>query len=208
VSQQFLLRPLRSRRRSAVALPHSPIQRYRRLSGLGSKALSVGRGRLRRRHLEVRGPAGADPAVRSRQCHADPLQRPTQAQGLGLRDRQAINDAEGAHRPGSPPRNHHARCLETELSSRRLRRFRPISLRTGGRIELPQGATPEGGSKTTARIVLQRPTPGRLRLQPSRPAPSLPHQAPNERAENTGIPKASKPRKSIRLDPLENNIRK
>src|SRR5580704_1444772 len=143
------------------------------------------------------GTAGADPAVRSRQCHADPLQRPTQAQGPGLRDRQAINDAEGAHRPGSPPRNHHARCLETELSSRRLRRFRPISLRTGGRIELPQGATPEGGSKTTARIVLQRPTPGRLRLQPSRPAPSLPHQAPNERAENTGIPKASKPGKSI-----------
>jgi hypothetical protein len=83
------------------SLAHSPIQRYRRLSGPGSKALSVGRGRLRRRHLEVRGPAGADPAVRSRQCHADPLQRPSQAQGLGLRDRQAINDAQGAHRSGS-----------------------------------------------------------------------------------------------------------
>jgi transposase len=26
--------------------------------------------------------------------------------------RQAINDAEGAHRPGSPPRNHHARDAE------------------------------------------------------------------------------------------------
>jgi len=49
---------------------------------------------------------------------------------------------------------------------------------------------------------------GRLRFQPSRSAPSLPHQAPAERGENTGIPKASKPRKSLRLDPLENNIRR
>jgi hypothetical protein len=47
---------------------------------------------------------------------------------------------------------------------------------------------------------------GRLRFQPSRSAPSLPHQAPAERGENTGIPKASKPRKSLRLDPLENTI--
>ena len=31
------------------------------------------------------------------------------------------------------------------------------------------------------------PIVSRLRFQPSRPAPSLPHQAPNERAENTGI---------------------
>src|SRR5580704_3046118 len=49
---------------------------------------------------------------------------------------------------------------------------------------------------------------GRLRFQPSRSRPSLPHQAPAERGENTGIPKASKPRKSLRLDPLENGIRK
>jgi transposase len=81
----------------------------RRLSGPGSKALSVGRGRLRRRHLEMRGPTGADSAVRSRQCHADPLQRPTQAQGLGLRDREAIDDAQGAHRSGASSRDHHAR---------------------------------------------------------------------------------------------------
>jgi hypothetical protein len=38
--------------------------------------------------------------------------------------------------------------------------------------------------------------------------PSLRHQAPAERGENTGIPKASKSRKSIRLDPLDNTIRK
>jgi hypothetical protein len=30
--------------------------------------------------------------------------RPAQTQGLGLRDRQAINDAQGAHRCGSPAR--------------------------------------------------------------------------------------------------------
>ena len=58
-----------------------------------------------RRHLEMRGLAGADPAVRSRQCHADPLQRPTQAQGLGLRDRQAVYDAKGQCRSGASPRD-------------------------------------------------------------------------------------------------------
>jgi hypothetical protein len=31
---------------------------------------------------------------------------------LGVRDRQAINDAEGARRPGSPPRKHNARDVE------------------------------------------------------------------------------------------------
>jgi hypothetical protein len=34
-------------------------------------------------------------------CHADALQGPAQTQGLGLRDRQAINDAQGAYRRGS-----------------------------------------------------------------------------------------------------------
>ena len=53
-----------------------------------------------------------------------------------------------------------------------------------------------------------RPATGRLRFQPSRPAPSLPHQAPNERAENAGIPRASTPRESPALDPLENSIRR
>ena len=50
------------------------------------------------------GTDGCGPAVRGRQCHADPLQRPAQTQELGLRDRQAINDAQGAHRCGSPAR--------------------------------------------------------------------------------------------------------
>jgi Glutathione S-transferase, N-terminal domain len=43
-----------------------------------------------------------------------------------------------------------------------------------------------GSQRTHCGDRCMRPTTGRLRFQPSRPAPSLPHQAPNERAENTG----------------------
>jgi hypothetical protein len=105
----------RGNRRS---LAHPPIPRHRRLSGLGPQAVSVGRGRPHRRHLEMRA----------------------------------------ATKP-----------------------------RTGGRIQLPQGATPEGGSRRRRRFYCMRPTTGQQRFQPSRPEPSLPHQAPAERAENTGI---------------------
>jgi hypothetical protein len=52
----------------------------------------------------------------------------------------------------------------------------------------PAMSDARGREQTTARIVLQRQTPGRLRLQPSRSASSLTHQAPPERGENTGIP--------------------
>ena len=44
-------------------LAHPPIERHRRLSRSGSERLSVGRSRLRRGHLEMRRPTGADPAV-------------------------------------------------------------------------------------------------------------------------------------------------
>ena len=55
-----------------------------------------------------------------------------------------------------------------------------------------------GREQTTARILLHGPIAGRLRFQPSRPAPSLPHQAPNERGENAGTPRASTPRRASR----------
>jgi hypothetical protein len=74
------------------SLAHPPIPRHRCLSGLGPQAVSVGRGRLCRRHLQMRRSADADAALRGRQCHADALQGPAQAQGLGLRDRQVIHD--------------------------------------------------------------------------------------------------------------------
>ena len=48
------------------SLAHPPIPRHRRLSGLGPQAVSVWGNRLRRQHLEMRGPTGADPAVRGR----------------------------------------------------------------------------------------------------------------------------------------------
>ena len=41
---------------------------------------------LRREHPKMRRQARANPAVRGRQCHADALQGPAQAEGLGLRD--------------------------------------------------------------------------------------------------------------------------
>jgi hypothetical protein len=96
-------------RRVRGPLAHPSIPRHRRLSGPGSRAVSVGRGRLRQQHLEMRRPAGANPSVRGRQHHADPLQGPAQTQGLGVRDRQAIYDAQGEGRSGSPPRHDHAR---------------------------------------------------------------------------------------------------
>jgi hypothetical protein len=51
-----------------------------------------------------------------------------------------------------------------------------------------------GREQTTAPILLQGPTAGRLRFQPSRPAPSLPHQVPNEHAENEGTRKRRHPK--------------
>ena len=59
----------------------------------------------------------------------------------------AINDAKGPRRSGSSPRNHHARDVaERNRVRTSLGGFGP-SVRTGGLIELPQGATPEGGSR-------------------------------------------------------------
>src|ERR1700687_5018340 len=63
-----------------------------------------------------------------------------------------------------------------------------------------------GREQTTARILLQGPTAGRLRFQPSRPAPSSPHQVPNEHAENAGTRKRRHPEEAPALDPLENEI--
>jgi transposase len=130
--------------RDRRSFAHPPIPRRRRLSGVGSQAASVWRGRLRRQHLEVRRHTRANPPIRGGQCDADPLQGPPQTQGLGLRDRQAINDAQSASRSGAPPRDYHA-CD----AARRERVRICLSPRheTGGRIQLPRGVTPEGGSR-------------------------------------------------------------
>jgi NAD(P)-dependent dehydrogenase (short-subunit alcohol dehydrogenase family) len=107
------------------------------------------------------------------------------AQGLGPRDRQAINDAQSASCSGSPPCDHHAR------DAARRGGVRAGLGHQSTRQETASSSHEErrpGREQTTARILLHGPTVGRLRFQPSRPAPSLPHQVPNERAENAGIP--------------------
>src|SRR5208282_6622915 len=50
-------------------------------------------------------------------------------------------------------------------------------------------------------------TSTRPRFQPSRAAPSVPHQVPNEHAENAGTRKRRHPEEGPALDPLENAIR-
>src|SRR5260370_40065260 len=47
------------------------------------------------------------------------------------------------------------------------------------------------------------PITGRLRFQPSRPAPSLPHQVPNEHAENAGARKRRHPEEPPALDDVD-----
>ena len=93
------------------------------------------------------GDRRSGPAVRGRQCHADPLEGPAQIEGLGLGNRQAINDAQGVDRAGASPRHHHA-CDAAQRNRVRRGVGLPIT-ETGDRIELPQGATPEGGSRVS-----------------------------------------------------------
>ena len=103
---------------------------------------------------------------------------------------QAINDAKGESRSGSPPRNHHARDaarrdgVRISLSPRILRDRRPNPV--------PRGATPEGGAADGADCVAAALL-SRRRFQPSHTAPSLPHQVPNEHAENAGTRKRRNP---------------
>ena len=169
--------------------------------GLGSKAASVWRDRLRRQHLEVRRSAGADPPVRSRQCHADPLQGPAQTQGLGLRDRQKINDAQSASRSGAPPRYHHA-C---DAARRNGVRTRPKPAHeTGSRNQLPRGATPKGGSRRRRGLCSRAylwPTAISTEPRCTQLTPSSAERARRERRHPEGV---DSERRASALDPLEN----
>jgi transposase len=90
--------------------------------------------------LQMRRWAGANAPVRGRQRHADPLQVPAQTQGLGLRHRQAINDAQSAGRSGSPARNHHAR--DAARRDRVRIGVSPLNPRDRRPNPAPRGATP------------------------------------------------------------------
>ena len=119
--------------------------------GLVPRRYQSGRGRLRRQHLEMRGQAGANAPVRSRQCHADPLQGPAQTQGLGLRDRQAINDAQSAESLWlAASRSSCMRCCETGRSSYRPKPGKPRDRRPN---PAPTRSDARGREQTTARIL-------------------------------------------------------
>ena len=185
---------------------YPPIPRRRRLSGIGPQTVSVGRGRLRRQHLEVRGPAGADPAVRSRQCHVDPLQRPAQAQGLGLRDRQAINDAQGQSRSGAPPRDHHA-CDAARRDRVRIGLSRQ-STRQEAESSSQEERRPREGADDGADFVARgQPMTdcdfNRAALHPAYPIKCRTSTQRTQAPESVDTPKSLSP-----LDPLENAIRR
>ena len=141
-----------SRRQAAEALVirlmsasiAAPIQRYWRLSGAGSKAPSVGRGRLHRRHLEMRRQRRANPLYEAANVMLTRYKGQLQAQGLGLRNREAVNDAQGQGCSGAPPRNHQARDASRWDGVRA--RLSPASQETGGRDQLPRGACPREGA--------------------------------------------------------------
>jgi hypothetical protein len=82
---------------------------------------------------------------------ADALQGPAHTQGLRLRDRQAINDAQGQGRSGPPPRDHHARNaarrdrVHIGLAPRNPRDRRPNLA--------PKRSDAQGREQITARIV-------------------------------------------------------
>ena len=183
-------------RRHRRSLAHPPITRRRRLSGPRSKTIPVRGSRLYRRHLKMRGPAGADPAVRGRQRHAYPLQGPAQIEGLGLRHRPAINDAQGARRSRASSCDHHA--CHAARRNRVLGGVGPAITEIGDRIELPQGATPKGGSRRRRRFCRTRLTkPTAFSTSP--PGAPLTPSSASERAENTGIPRRRKPRRASPL---------
>ena len=78
------------------------------------------------------------------------------------------------------------RCCETRQSSSSPKPCKPRDRRPN---PAPMRSDALGREQTTAPILLQGRTAGRLRFQPSRPAPNLPHQVPNEHAENAGTRK-------------------
>ena len=150
----------------------------------------------------MRGPTCANPPVRGRQCHVDALQGPAQAQGLGLRHRQAINDAQSATLWLAASESSCTRCCATGPSSNRPS---PRNRQDRCCFLFPRGATPREGADDGADCVArgQPLADGDFNLA----SPSLPHQVPNEHAENTVTRKRSTPGGASALDLSENAIR-
>ena len=149
--------------------------------------------------LEMRGQAGADPAVRSRQCHADPLlkdwayaiaKRSTMRKArVALARRLAIimhaicETGRSSHPPKPAPRD------------RRPNRA-------------PARSDALGREQTTTRILLHGPNAGRLRFQPSALHPAYPISAERARRERRHPESVGQPKEPLALDILGNGIRK
>jgi transposase len=126
--------------------------------------------------------------------HADPLQEPAQAEGLGLRNREAIDHAQGAHRSGAASRDHHARHA---AGRNRVRRGVGLPItETGDRIQLPQGATPEGGADDGADFVARGQSPADCVFNLAALHPAYPIKRQRARRERRH-PKTSKPGRAL-----------
>lgn len=129
----------------------------------------------------------ANPALRGRKRHADALQKSAEAEGLGAGARKAVDDAKGTH-CSRPAADHHHACdaaarhrVQSRIADDRPDR-RPK--RAPERSDAP-GEGMDDGADSVASGQLDR----RLRFQPSRSIPSLPHQVPPEHVENAGTRK-------------------
>ena len=178
--------------RNRRSFAHPSIARCRRsLSGLATPAVSVGRGRSpRRRHIEMRGQAGANPPVRGRQRCADALQGPARAKDWAFAIARAVNDAQGPGRSGSPPRDHYARNaarrirVHIGLAPRNPRDRRPDL--APKRERRPRG---EREQRTVMDCVARGQPTADCVFNSSCSAPSLPHQAPAS-AQRTQAPES------------------
>ena len=171
--------------------------------GLVPRRHQSGRGRLRRQHLEVRRQARANPAVRGRQCHADPLQGPAQTQGLGLRDRQAINDAQSASRSGAPPRDYHA-CDAARRDRVRIG-LSPATRQEAESSSQEERRPREGADDGVDFVARGQPMTdcdfNRAALRPAYPIKC------RTSTQRTQAPESVDTRRASALDPLENGIR-
>jgi hypothetical protein len=125
----------------------------------------------------------------------DPLQGPAQTQGLGLRHREAINDAQSASRSGSPARNHHAR--DTARWDRVRIGVSPLKSTRQEAESSSKRSDVRGREQTTAPILLHAANQWLTAISTKPPCTQLtPSSAKRARRERRH-PTASTPRKSL-----------
>ena len=130
-----------------------------------------------------------DEALRDREtklCFAQ-LKDPVKEQAEAFRN-STTDSARSSFSQPSGPRSTRIRRRTTQIERPSLTRRR----KKGGRIELPRGATPQGESRGR-RGLLHGATPGRLRFQPSRPAPSFTASSAERAGRECSCPNASTP---------------